>query len=202
MLGDWFLDEKLDLKFIFFINQDLRPQKTCKPSRQKCNSPEIAESEKCPDEAMSPDEAKGVVGEESCRLKNSQHQLCHSLPVWYLLLYNESKSGHKFKTRMVLIKHYHHKKTSQECETALTSQYQTLYLVFVFCLFVFLPFLFFVMLSFCHVVLLSFCHFDFLSFCVFVFLCFCILCVLVFLSFLCRTDFLTKIKSILPMWAD
>ena len=43
-------------------------------------------------------------------------------------------------------------KTSQECETAPTSQYLTLFLVFVF-------------LSFCHVVFLSFCLFVFLSFC-------------------------------------
>ena len=48
----------------FCLFHQLKPEKTCKPSRQKCHSPEIAKSEKCPDEAMSPDEAKGVVGEE------------------------------------------------------------------------------------------------------------------------------------------
>ena len=53
-------------------------------------------------------------------------------------------------------------KTSQECKTALTSQYQTLFFVF----FVFL----------------SFCLFVFLSFCLFVFLSFCLFCLFVFLS--------------------
>ena len=45
------------------------------------------------------------------------------------------------------------KKTSQECKTALTSQYWFLFLVFVF---------------------LSFCFFDFLYFCIFVFLSLCL----------------------------
>ena len=40
-------------------------------------------------------------------------------------------------------------KTSQDCETALTSQYKTRFLVFVFCLFVFLSFCLFAFPSFC-----------------------------------------------------
>ena len=73
-------------------------------------------------------------------------------------------------------------KTSQECETALTSQYKTLFLDFVFCLFVFC------FLSFCIIVFLSFCLFDFLSFCLFIFSSFCFFCL--FLSF-CRVAFLS-----------
>ena len=69
-------------------------------------------------------------------------------------------------------------KTSQECETALTLQYDTLFLVFVFCLFVFMSFCIFVFMSFCTFVFFSFFLFLFLS-CLFVFL------LLVFLSFYC-----------------
>ena len=74
-------------------------------------------------------------------------------------------------------------KTSQECKTALTSQYQTPFLVFVFCLSVFFlfvlsPICLFVSSSFVFFVSLSFCYF----FCLFGF---CVLFVFsVFVSFL------------------
>ena len=84
------LNEKLDLRLICF--GQLKPEKTCKPSRQKSNSPEIGELEKCADKAVAPDEAKGVVWEEGRWLKNSQHHLFHSLLVWYLVICDESKS--------------------------------------------------------------------------------------------------------------
>ena len=64
------------------------------------------------------------------------------------------------------------KETSQECKTALVSQYYTLFLVFVLSLFFFYSFCLFVFLSCCLVVLLSFCHSVFLSFCPFVSLSF------------------------------
>ena len=72
--------------------RQLRPEKTCKPSRQKSNSPEIGELKKCSDKAVTPDEAKSVVWEEGRWLKNSQHHLFHSLLVWYLVICDESKS--------------------------------------------------------------------------------------------------------------
>ena len=64
------------------------------------------------------------------------------------------------------------RKTSQDCKTALTLQYQTLFLsIFVF--FGFLSFCLFAFLSFCLFVFLSF-----FSFCLFVFLSFCLLLLL------------------------
>ena len=62
------------------------------------------------------------------------------------------------------------RKTSQECETALTSQHWILFLVFVFSsnyLLIFLSVYLFVFLSFCLFVFLSFCLFCLFSFCLF-----------------------------------
>ena len=52
---------------VYLLHQS-RPEKACKPARQKCNSPKVAESEKGPNEAVSPDETKSVVREEGRRL--------------------------------------------------------------------------------------------------------------------------------------
>ena len=74
-------------------------------------------------------------------------------------------------------------KTSQECETALTSQYQIIFLVFLsFYFFVFLPFCPFVLFSFCPLALLSFFLFVFLSFCTFRNFCILYFCLFVFSS--------------------
>ena len=84
----------------------------------------------------------------------------------------------------ILVKISSEQKTKLKCwdgflwkhrKSALTSQYQTLFLVFVF-------------LSFCHFCLFvfswfrPFCHFVFVCFCIFVFWSFCWFCLFVFMS--------------------
>jgi len=99
-----------------------------------------------------------------------------------------NRNLNRFRLHKQCVKSTDCTKTSQECETALTSQYQTIFLVFVFCLSVFLSFGLFVFMSFCLFVVLPFCLFVFMSFCLFVFL---YLCLFVFLSF-CLNIILVK----------
>ena len=93
------------------------------------------------------------------------HKYCrrHTSTFLFGWKYKLKYKKHKYKISKTPIQ----KKTLQECETALTLQYQTFFLVIVFltsCLFRFLSFWPCVLFMFLLFVLFIFCPFDFVSF--------------------------------------